>query len=140
MNSTATKDEIRYCERCGISYLWSREEKKSAPGESGLAPEKPHYCPGCRQLLPEAERERGIVKWFNHRKRYGFIVRTDESELFVHRSALKTRSRLRPDDLVEFAIREGERGLVAVNVMIIARDSGSESDSAQMQTPGELGT
>lgn len=107
-------DSIRYCDRCGISFLWSSEEQAAA----GAAP-APTHCAGCRALLPEPGRERGLVKWYNMRKRYGFIVRKDDAELFAHASDVEGPARLRPGDLVEFHVAGGERGPVAKEIRIV---------------------
>jgi CspA family cold shock protein len=104
-------DDIRYCARCGISFLWSSEEQRS---EVDATP--PHHCAGCRHLLPAASRERGMVKWYNHRKRYGFLTRRHAPELFFHQSALAVGLRVQPGDLVEFAVDEGDKGLQAVAI------------------------
>ncbi|GIK74622.1 MAG: hypothetical protein BroJett021_36100 [Chloroflexota bacterium] len=106
-------DETLYCARCGISFLWTIEEQKQ-PGAS-----EPLYCHGCRQLMPAAGRERGLVKWFDRRKHYGFIVRAGQPELYVHRSAVQSRRLPRPGDLVEFGVETGERGQSAVDVVLI---------------------
>jgi CspA family cold shock protein len=118
--ATQLQDEILYCARCGISFLWSQEEQRWAAGEPA-----PKYCPGCRQLLPGAGRARGQVKWYDPRKQYGFIVRTGEPDLYVHRSALKGSRALRPDDLVEFGVEQTARGPAAAEVVVIvpAKDS-----------------
>lgn len=108
-------DQIRYCDRCGISFLWSAEEQARARAESAAAPA---HCPGCRVLLPPLGRERGLVKWYNVRKRYGFIVRKEKSELFVHGSDV-TGGRLQPGDLVEFSVGENERGLAAKEITVL---------------------
>lgn len=113
-----TKDEVLYCERCGISFLWTQEEQDEAE-ENGT--KKQAFCPGCRYLLPSAERERGLVKWYNGRKRFGFIVRQNHPELFVHGSELTGRSRLQEGDLVEFAVTQTEKGLAAQGVTILQR-------------------
>lgn len=106
-------DETLYCARCGISFLWTIEEQKQ-PGAS-----EPLYCHGCRQLTPATGRERGLVKWFDRRKHYGFIVRADQPELYVHRSAVQSRRLPRPGDLVEFGVETGERGQNAVTVILV---------------------
>jgi CspA family cold shock protein len=121
-------DQIRYCERCGISFLWSAEEQKAARAEGQAMPAPPSHCPGCRLLLPVAGRERGLVKWYNHRKRYGFLVRRDHPEIFAHGSDLQEASSLRPGDLVEFSVEMGERGLAAKEITILAHGEPPISD------------
>jgi CspA family cold shock protein len=117
---TQLQDEILYCARCGISFLWSQEEQKWAQGSAA-----PKYCPGCRRLLPVDGRERGQVKWYDPRKQYGFIVRAAQPDLYVHRSALRSGRALHPDELVEFNVEETERGPTATDVAVIRRDSQS---------------
>jgi CspA family cold shock protein len=119
MSGRKQQDEMLYCERCGISFLWTVEEQKQCEraGETNRAP---HLCPGCRHLLPEAVRERGLVKWFNTRKNYGFIVRRNGAELYVHGSALTEAIQLAPDDLVEFQLGANERGPTAQTVRRLA--------------------
>jgi CspA family cold shock protein len=112
--ATHLQDEIQYCARCGISFLWSREEQQRA-GEISVPP----HCPGCRQLLPAAGRERGQVKWYDPRKQYGFLIRAGQPDIYVHRSALSGRRMLRPGDLVEFRVEQTERGLAAFDVVIM---------------------
>ena len=106
-------DETLYCARCGISFLWTVEEQKQ-PGAS-----QPLHCHGCRLLMPGSGRERGLVKWFDRRKHYGFIVRAGQPELYVHRSALQSQRLPRPGDLVEFDVESGERGQSAVAVTLV---------------------
>lgn len=79
----------------------------------------PTHCAGCRILMPAEERERGIVKWFNPRKRFGFIVREDGSEIFAHGSRLQNARRLRDGALVEFLAAESNKGLTAVEIQVL---------------------
>jgi cold shock protein len=118
MMATQHQDEILYCARCGISFLWSQEEQKWAQGSP-----PPKHCPGCRQLLPAEGRERGQVKWYDPRKQYGFIVRSGQPDLYVHRNALRGGRPLRPDDLVEFSVEQTERGPAATDVAAVMRDT-----------------
>lgn len=62
---------------------------------------------------------RGVVKFFNERKNYGFIEPEEGSEdLFVHRSDLEAET-LNEGDVVEFESEEGEKGPRAVNVKVV---------------------
>ena len=106
------KDQILYCERCGISFLWAQEEQR-------LGGPKPLLCPGCRRALPAGNRQRGLVKWYNVRKQYGFIVRAEGPEIFAHRSEIQGGKRLRPGDLVEFSVGESGKGPIAQDIRVI---------------------
>lgn len=57
----------------------------------------------------------GKVKFFNETKGFGFIkVDGNDQDVFVHVSGLKEE--VRENDLVEFEIQDGKKGLNAVNV------------------------
>jgi len=63
-------------------------------------------------------KEKGIVKWFNGAKGYGFIQRSTGEDVFVHFSAIQAdgyRS-LNEGEAVEFEIQQGPKGLNAVEV------------------------
>ncbi len=119
MKRKPTTDEMLRCERCGVSFLWTTEDQRQQAEESAGQPD---HCPGCRLLLPARGRERGVVKWYNERKKYGFITRSAGSELFAHRSGFDGADRLHPGDLVEYAVEEGEKGPMAVAVRRLAID------------------
>lgn len=61
---------------------------------------------------------KGTVKFFNDKKRFGFIKVDGEEgkEVFVHESDLNEGVSLNENDRVEFEIEEGEKGPKAVNV------------------------
>ena len=58
---------------------------------------------------------RGTVKFFNGEKGFGFIKHDDGSnETFVHASGLIDQ--IKEGDKVEFDVKNGQKGLNAVNV------------------------
>ncbi|MCX7634294.1 MAG: cold-shock protein [Syntrophales bacterium] len=63
-------------------------------------------------------REKGIVKWFNDKKGYGFISRDAGKDVFVHHSAIIAEGfrSLREGDRVEFSVKRDEKGEAAVEV------------------------
>ena len=60
----------------------------------------------------------GTVKWFDPEKGYGFILKEDGQELFVHKSALDG-GHLNEGERVEFEIGEGSKGPIAENVKVL---------------------
>jgi len=61
---------------------------------------------------------KGVVKWFNDKKGYGFIEHEDGRDLFVHFSSINMEGfkTLTEGDQVTFDVEENERGPVAKNV------------------------
>jgi len=60
---------------------------------------------------------KGIVKFFNESKGYGFIKDQEtEKEYFVHVSGLIDK--VNENDEVTFELQEGKKGLNAVNVKL----------------------
>ena len=61
---------------------------------------------------------KGTVKFFNDTKGFGFITEEDSNkEHFVHISGLIDE--IREGDEVEFDLKEGKKGLNAVNVRVL---------------------
>ena len=60
----------------------------------------------------------GTVKWFNETKGFGFIKENEsENEHFVHVSGLIDE--VREGDEVEFDLKEGKKGMNAINVKVV---------------------
>jgi CspA family cold shock protein len=66
---------------------------------------------------------KGVVKWFNPKKGYGFITSEDGKEIFVHFSSLQGEGfkTLREGDEVKFEITQGEKGEQATNVVKLSQ-------------------
>ncbi len=63
--------------------------------------------------------EKGVVKWFNGTKGYGFISKEDGEDVFVHYTAIENDGgyrTLEEGDKVEFEVTEGPKGLQAKSV------------------------
>ncbi len=62
--------------------------------------------------------QRGIVKWFNGEKGYGFIECEDGEDVFVHFTGIQSEGfrTLEEGESVTFDIVEGNRGPQAANV------------------------
>jgi CspA family cold shock protein len=62
--------------------------------------------------------KKGTVKFFNETKGFGFITEENSgTDYFVHISGLIDE--IRQGDEVEFELKEGQKGLNAINVKVI---------------------
>lgn len=66
-----------------------------------------------------AEMQRGVVKWFNDAKGFGFIQHETGKDVFVHYSVIESEGfkTLKDGEEVTYELREGDKGLNASRVM-----------------------
>jgi cold shock CspA family protein len=88
-------------------------------GRNRSRPAPEHQAPA---VPADAEREQGEVKWFNRTKGFGFIIRANGEEIFVHQRAIRSadaqrRPVLRDGQQVSFVVVARERGLQAEDVI-----------------------
>ncbi len=113
-----SQDTLILCAECGVTFVWTAASQVTGP--------RPVLCPACRLLAPASNRQRGIVKWFNHSKGYGFITPATGNDLFVHKSGLAPDQPLpRAGQLVEFAVVTAARGMQAEEVRALDAESPS---------------
>jgi CspA family cold shock protein len=77
---------------------------------------------------------KGVVKWFNNDKGYGFISTESKVDVFVHWRDISSWDRsLEQGDEVEFMVTRSDKGFQAINVMKAGddslEDSAAESES-----------
>ena len=100
------QDRFLRCQHCGITFVWTGWEQRHGP--------MPDKCKGCSYLLKHA-RQWGIIKWFDSRKGFGFIIMTDGTEIFL-RSRRTRKGRLQRGQLVSFHIKQEKAGPRAIDV------------------------
>lgn len=63
---------------------------------------------------------KGIVKWFNDNKGFGFIEQDNGPDVFVHHTGIRAKGfkSLTEGDQVSFDVEQGPKGLRAVNVTV----------------------
>jgi CspA family cold shock protein len=64
---------------------------------------------------------KGIVKWFDDKKGYGFIEKEEGGDVFVHHSGIEMTGfkTLAEGDSVTFDVEQGKKGPSANNVVKI---------------------
>ena len=135
------RDTWATCEECGKQFIFTVEEQRRLE-KLGLEVE-PSSCAECRAGSTEgpvsfrsAERAEssggtesgsesgeqvGTVKWYEPRKRYGFITRASGDDIFFHRNAIAEG---KEEDFMEgadvtFRITESGKGPEAADVMLL---------------------
>ncbi len=65
-----------------------------------------------------SDKQTGTVKWFNDEKGFGFISRENDTDVFVHFSAINGTGRrsLAENQAVEFTVVDGQKGPQANDV------------------------
>lgn len=60
---------------------------------------------------------KGKIKWYNEAKGFGFIESEEGNDIFVHRSGFVNQyGNHQPEEKVVFEVKQGDKGLVAINV------------------------
>lgn len=82
--------------------------------------------------MSESEALKGIVKWFNDAKGFGFIEHSTGKDVFVHYSVIEDEGfkTLKDGEEVLYEIKEGPKGLHAARVYR-ATQPGSETDQSK---------
>ena len=73
-----------------------------------------------------SDRIKGIIKWFDAKKGYGFINADGQEDIFVHFSNIEMSGfrKLDMGDEIEFEIKDSKegKGPEALNVKIVSKD------------------
>ncbi len=99
-------------------HLNIRELNRSQPThDSGSNESSAEQNPANDNLEPC--NNKGVVKWFNDAKGFGFIQHNDGKDVFVHFSTICTEGfkTLKDGEEVEYEFHEGPKGLQATRVV-----------------------
>lgn len=100
------------------------QNRRDRPPAEKSRDEKPRAAQERKESTPPAPTgptEDGEVKWFNRSKGYGFIIRPNAEEIFVHQRSIlsddnRARPALRDGQKVRYVVVDGERGAQAEHV------------------------
>jgi CspA family cold shock protein len=111
-------DKMLRCAQCGTEFIFTVDEQRRM-AEAGQEVVEPTLCPVCRSEEKITVRELGRVKWFDSRKGYGFIVRENGEEVFVHRTGIEGEGfqSLQDAQEVEFEVEDTPKGPQAIHVL-----------------------
>jgi cold shock CspA family protein len=103
-------------ERGGRRDDRARKESRPSAAPAGRPAQRPATAPA------SGDRESGTVKWFNRSKGFGFVIRPNGEEIFVHQRSIRAedgqaRPALKDGETVSFVVAERERGLQAEDVL-----------------------
>lgn len=109
--------ESAVCQNCGTGFVVT-DNYLELLKRRGFRVHYPPQCPTCfltHGLLPKTV---GTVKWYNPRKRYGFLVAEDGCELFVHQRQILAADagEFQAGRRVRFHVHHPPKGPEALNV------------------------
>lgn len=99
----------------------NRSKSDAAPAVAASAAAAKDSAPASTPAAA-GPREEGTVKWFNRSKGFGFVVRANGEEIFVHQRSIRNpdgqgRPVLKDGEQVSFVVAERERGMQAEDVV-----------------------
>ncbi|MBN1259131.1 MAG: cold shock domain-containing protein [Anaerolineae bacterium] len=112
------RDEMKVCDNCGKKFVF-RVEDQRRQAQMGFDVTAPDLCDDCRREQPaQPGLHPGIVKWYSNEKSFGFIIQSDGSEIFFHRSGVTgdPEKTLHDGSAVWYELQETDRGPQAYNV------------------------
>jgi CspA family cold shock protein len=109
------------CKRCGSSFILSGNYCDWL-ARRGVKVIQPMLCPTCFMKVGPLPKQRGVVKWFNPNKRYGFISIEKDEDVFFHQRQVvyNDEEGTHEGQIARFHMRYAEKGPEALNVELLA--------------------
>ena len=112
-----------------VSALGEQPSRKVAPPKTEVTKpieqevDEPDWGAMEIQIDPASGKYLGRIKWYNHSRGYGFIVRGGGQEVFFHKTAVVAESdSIRDGQWVLYDVEETGRGIEATDVEIFEGD------------------
>jgi CspA family cold shock protein len=108
------------CERCGNSFILSSNYRDWL-ARRGVKVIRPMLCMTCFMKVGPLPKQRGVVKWFNPNKHYGFISVEEGEDVFFHQRQIieDDESRTYEGQTAQFHVQHAEKGPQALNVELL---------------------
>lgn len=113
------------CQRCGRGYVMT-DAYLNFLQRRGVRVKVPIQCMACFLKGGPLLKELGEIKWFDSRKRYGFVATEEGQEIFVHQNQIlgDQHNLPRQGQAVRFHVHQSLKGPEAWNVELVRDDSG----------------
>ena len=87
-----------------------------------------------------SETLKGVVKWFNDAKGFGFIEHSSGKDVFVHYSVIEADGfkTLKDGEEVAYEIKEGPKGLHALKVQRVNKALGASTEIIEDDSSDEI--
>ena len=107
------------CKRCGTSFILSPNYRDWL-ARRGVKVIQPMLCATCFSKVGPLPKQRGVIKWFNPHKRYGFISAEEGEDVFFHQEQIVEGEEVAHEGLrARFHVRYAEKGPQALNVEVL---------------------
>jgi CspA family cold shock protein len=121
------------CQRCGRGFIVTKSYLDYL-AQRGAKIKVPMLCMTCFVKVGPLPKQQGEVKWFNPKKRYGFIVAEDGQEVFVHQRQILNQQGNTPREGQNALFHWGrsKKGPEALNVEL--SDASASSTQSHVET------
>jgi CspA family cold shock protein len=114
------RDTWATCDECGKQFIFTVEEQRRLDNLGFEV--RPTSCAECRTGTElQSGEQLGAVKWYEPRKRYGFITMSSGEDIFFHRNAIAEgkEENFTEGAKVTFRITESDKGPEAADVVLL---------------------
>ena len=108
------------CQRCGRGFVIV-PSYRDLLARRGVKVRLPVSCATCFRKMGPVPKSLGKIKWYNARKRYGFIVTPEGREVFLHRQQIIDQETAEPKlgQEIRFHEQSSPKGPEAVNAELV---------------------